>query len=202
MATHVIVLAAGEGKRMKSSLPKVAHQALGLTLVEWVDCPRWAHSSLENVVVVVGHGADVVCGVLPTEVTTALQEERLGTGHATQIGFDSLTAADPDDVVMVLYGDTPLLTTQLLSDLASLEPGESGRLISAHLEDATGYGRVVRDADGQVIGVVEHRGRVTGATRDHGDQCRHLRGAGWAVGEVPLRSWTTRTPRASITSLT
>ena len=140
---------------MKSSLPKVAHQTLGRSLVEWVLAAA-APLQPENVVVVVGHGADVVRSLLPSEIGTALQSEQLGTGHAARIGYEALTVLDPDDVVMVLYGDTPLLTAPLLSELASLEKSESGRLISAHLDDPTGYGRVLR-VDGEVVGVVEHR---------------------------------------------
>ena len=155
MATHVIILAAGEGKRMKSSLPKVAHPALGRSLVEWVLAAAEPLQP-ENVVVVVGHGADVVRSLLPPDVVTAVQSEQLGTGHAARIGFEALTALESDDVVMILYGDTPLLTTPLLSELATLEDSESGRLISAHLDDPTGYGRVLR-VDGEVTGVVEHR---------------------------------------------
>ena len=156
MPTHVIILAAGEGKRMKSDLPKVAHVAAGRALVNHVIN---AASALEpaNTVVVVGHGADHVRSILPEGVSDALQSEQLGTGHATQVGLDALGPVDPDDVIVLLYGDTPLLTTRLLSELADLDDDESARLISAHLDDPSGYGRVTRDANGQVSGVVEHR---------------------------------------------
>jgi bifunctional UDP-N-acetylglucosamine pyrophosphorylase / glucosamine-1-phosphate N-acetyltransferase len=156
LTTHVIVLAAGEGKRMKSDLPKVAHVAAGRPILGWV---LDAVASLEpaNTVIVVGHGADLVRGILPAGATDAVQEEQLGTGHAAQVGMGALGPVDPDDVVMILYGDTPLLTGSLLADLADLEPGEAGRLISARLDDPSGYGRVVRGADGSIVGVVEHR---------------------------------------------
>lgn len=81
----------------------------------------------------------------------------MGTGHAADIGLEALGAVDPDDIVMILYGDTPLLTTGLLANLADLGDDESARLISARFEDPTGYGRVVRDDSGQVGGIVEHR---------------------------------------------
>jgi bifunctional UDP-N-acetylglucosamine pyrophosphorylase/glucosamine-1-phosphate N-acetyltransferase len=156
LPTHVIILAAGEGKRMKSDLPKVAHIAAGSALVNHV---IRAASALNpaNTLVVVGHGADHVRSVLPDGVGHALQAEQLGTGHATQIGLDALDPVDPHDVVMILYGDTPLLTPGLLGDLADLDDDESARLISAHLEDPTGYGRITRDDDGEVSGVVEDR---------------------------------------------
>lgn len=156
MPTHVIILAAGEGKRMKSDLPKVAHPAAGRPLVNHVIAATRAIDPATTVVVV-GHGADQVRSVLPEGIVDALQAEQLGTGHATQIGLDALGSFDPDDVVMVLYGDTPLLTSELLVELADLDEGESARLISAHLDDPTGYGRVTRDVNGAVSGVVEHR---------------------------------------------
>ncbi|HUG32379.1 MAG TPA: bifunctional UDP-N-acetylglucosamine diphosphorylase/glucosamine-1-phosphate N-acetyltransferase GlmU [Acidimicrobiia bacterium] len=156
MPTHVIILAAGEGKRMKSDLPKVAHTAAGLPLLGHVIT---AARSLDPVstVVVVGHGADRVRAILPDEVTDALQAQQLGTGHATQIGLDALGPVDSDDVVMILYGDTPLITPELLGELANLEDDESVRLISARVSDPSGYGRVIRDSDGGVTDIIEHR---------------------------------------------
>ncbi len=156
MATHVIILAAGEGKRMKSDIPKVAHMAAGRPLVNWVISAADALAPV-NTVVVVGHGADRVRALLPESAIDVLQAEQLGTGHATRIGLDALGPTDADDAVVILYGDTPLLTPGLLTDLACLGDDESARLVSARFDDPTGYGRVVRDATGTVTGVVEHR---------------------------------------------
>jgi bifunctional UDP-N-acetylglucosamine pyrophosphorylase/glucosamine-1-phosphate N-acetyltransferase len=154
LATHVIILAAGEGKRMKSDLPKVGHVAAGRELVNWViEATRPLEP--ESTVVVVGHGADQVRAVLPGDVSEALQADQLGTGHATQIGLDALGGVDPDDVVLVLYGDTPLLTTSLLAELTSLDDDETARLISSRFADPTGYGRVVRAGNGTVSGIIE-----------------------------------------------
>ncbi len=155
MSTHVIVLAAGEGKRMKSPLPKVAHELAGKPLVGWVLATV---KSLDPVstVVVVGHGAEKVRPLLPEGAQVAVQEEQLGTGHAAQIGFASIANFEDDDSVVILYGDTPLLTESLVSRLGNLEEGETCRMITAVIGDPSGYGRVVRD-DGQVVGVVEHR---------------------------------------------
>lgn len=141
---------------MKSDLPKVAHVAAGRSLVNWViDAVR----PLDPVstVVVVGHGADKVRQILPDDTIDALQEQQLGTGHAAAIGFDALGALDRDDTVMILYGDTPLLTPELLFELADLGEDETARLISTHFDDPSGYGRVTRDEMGQVSGIVEHR---------------------------------------------
>jgi bifunctional UDP-N-acetylglucosamine pyrophosphorylase/glucosamine-1-phosphate N-acetyltransferase len=156
LATHVIILAAGEGKRMKSDLPKVGHVVAGKELVNWViDATRPLRPASK--VVVVGHGADQVRAVLPGDVSEALQAEQLGTGHATGIGLHALEGVDPDDVVLVLYGDTPLLTPSLLSELISLDTGETARLVSSHFVDPAGYGRVVRTDGGAVTGIVEDR---------------------------------------------
>lgn len=141
---------------MKSDLPKVAHVAAGRPLVNHVISSAAALQPA-SVVVVVGHGADQVRALLPDGVTDALQAEQLGTGHATQIGLDALGPVDPDDVVVVLYGDTPLLTAGLLSELADLDASESARLISAHLDDPSGYGRIVRDEGGGISGIIEDR---------------------------------------------
>jgi bifunctional UDP-N-acetylglucosamine pyrophosphorylase/glucosamine-1-phosphate N-acetyltransferase len=156
LATHVIVLAAGEGKRMKSDLPKVAHPLAGVSLVGWV---LRAAGSLgpDTTVVVVGQGEDQVRSLLPGGVRVARQEEQLGTAHATGIGVDAIEEIDPDDVVVVLYGDVPLLTPETLRSLASLAPGDTARLITADLDNPTGYGRVIRDGDGRVAEVVEDR---------------------------------------------
>jgi len=156
LATHVIILAAGEGKRMKSDLPKVAHVAAGRPLVNHVISAAGALDP-SSVVVVVGHGAHEVRTILPRGVKDTLQSEQLGTGHAAQVGLEAIGPVDPDDVVMILYGDTPLLTGGLLAELAALDEDESARLISAHLDDPTGYGRVIRDGDGEVAAIVEHR---------------------------------------------
>ncbi|HUF14430.1 MAG TPA: bifunctional UDP-N-acetylglucosamine diphosphorylase/glucosamine-1-phosphate N-acetyltransferase GlmU [Acidimicrobiia bacterium] len=156
MPTHVIILAAGEGKRMSSDLPKVAHVASGRPLLNHVIAAA-APLLPANTVVVVGHGADRVRSLLPDGVVDALQADQLGTGHATRIGIDALGAVDPADIVLVLYGDTPLLGPELLAHLADLDDDEAARLISADMEDPSGYGRVIRDERGEISGVVEDR---------------------------------------------
>jgi bifunctional UDP-N-acetylglucosamine pyrophosphorylase/glucosamine-1-phosphate N-acetyltransferase len=152
----VIVLAAGQGKRMISDLPKVAHMAAGRPLVGWV---LEAVSSLdpETTVVVVGHRADEVERLLPDHVRSAVQEEQLGTGHATRVGLSAVGDIDPDDTVVVLYGDLPLLTPELVIGLAERGEGTAARLIVVEFEDPTGYGRVIRDGGGLVTSIVEER---------------------------------------------
>jgi bifunctional UDP-N-acetylglucosamine pyrophosphorylase/glucosamine-1-phosphate N-acetyltransferase len=151
---HIIILAAGQGKRMRSDLAKVAHIAAGKPLLGWVlDAAKPLDAA--STVVVVGHGGEHVEPFLPEEVITALQSEQLGTGHATQIGLDVIGDVDPDDTIIVLNGDMPMMTTETLEDLVKRAEGVVGRLVTAHLEDPSGYGRVIRDRSGAVAEIIE-----------------------------------------------
>jgi len=156
LSLHVIVLAAGQGKRMMSELPKVAHMAAGRPLVGWV---LETVSTLDptTTVVVVGHRADEVERLLPDHVRSAVQEEQLGTGHATKVGMSAMGDIDPDDTVVVLYGDLPLLTPELVAELAQRDDGVAARLVVVEFENPTGYGRVIRNAAGLVTSIVEER---------------------------------------------
>jgi len=156
LSLHVIVLAAGQGKRMISDLPKVAHMAAGRPLVGWV---LETVASLEptTTVVVVGHRAEDVERLLPDHVRSAVQEEQLGTGHATSVGLTAIGDIDPDDTVVVLYGDLPLLTSELVSGLAQRGDGVAARLVVVEFEDPTGYGRVISGEGGLVTSIVEER---------------------------------------------
>lgn len=141
---------------MFSPMPKVAQEVAGRPLVRWV-IDAAAALDPDSVVVVVGHGADRVREVLPPRVRTAFQEEQLGTGHATGVALAELGELDLHDVVVILYGDTPMLGSELISELASLEADEALRMVTADLDDPSGYGRVLRDDNGNVVGVVEDR---------------------------------------------
>jgi bifunctional UDP-N-acetylglucosamine pyrophosphorylase/glucosamine-1-phosphate N-acetyltransferase len=156
LPTHVIVLAAGQGKRMMSDLPKVAHVAAGKTLIGWV---LEAVDSLEpaSTVVVLGHGADAVRAHLNPNVTVAIQDEQLGTGHAASVGLDALGEVPPDDTILVLYGDMPLIGSDLLSRLADRPDDVAARMVTSVFDDPTGYGRVIRGDSGNVVEVVEER---------------------------------------------
>ena len=141
---------------MNSELPKVAHEIAGRTMIGWVLAAAEPLQP-ESTVVVLGHGADVVRETLPPDVMVAIQEEQLGTGHAAQIGIEALVDTSPLDVIVVLYGDTPMLTASLIQELADVQADETGRLITAYVDDPSGYGRVVRDDAGSVQEIVEHR---------------------------------------------
>jgi len=152
-----IVLAAGLGKRMRSDLPKVLHPARGRPLVAHVlDAVRAA--GIERVVVVVGHQAERVRAALSAPVLEwALQRPQLGTGHAVQQTRELFAGYAGD--VLVLCGDTPLLRPGTLRELIDTHrtTRAAATVLTATLADPTGYGRVLRGADGEVLRIVEER---------------------------------------------
>jgi bifunctional UDP-N-acetylglucosamine pyrophosphorylase/glucosamine-1-phosphate N-acetyltransferase len=155
----VIVLAAGEGKRMKSSLPKVLHPLLGRTLVGHVLATA-AEVAAERTVVVVGHGADRVSAHL-TEIaphaTAVLQAEQHGTGHAVRVALDALP--EVGGTVVVLNGDVPLLRRETLADLllAHESGGAAATVLTAEVADPSGLGRIVRAPGRGLERIVEER---------------------------------------------
>ena len=151
---QVVVLAAGQGKRMRSDLPKVLHPLAGRALLAHVlDTAR----SLEpaGICVVVGHGADRVRVAFDsTPVAWALQEPQLGTGHAVMQALPKLPA---DGTVLVLYGDVPLIGAATLRSLTEAASKGALALLTQELESPRGYGRIVRDASGKVAKIVEEK---------------------------------------------
>jgi bifunctional UDP-N-acetylglucosamine pyrophosphorylase/glucosamine-1-phosphate N-acetyltransferase len=142
---------------MKSTKPKVLHEILGLTLLDHV-LHAAADLNSEKVIVIVGHGRDQVQEHLAKThpaVVTAVQEEQNGTGHAVKIALDAL--GDLSGPVLVLAGDTPLLTTTDMQLTLDAMSGKSAVVLTAHLADATGYGRIVRNAKNDFEKIVEHR---------------------------------------------
>lgn len=155
MSVVALILAAGEGTRMKSDLPKVAHRILGEPLVSYVvDAAETA--GCERVVVVTGHGAEVV-EALFEGVETVRQDEQLGTGHAVMCARVALEGFEGS--LLVLSGDTPLLKAETLSGLVALREssGAALTLLTTALHDPSGYGRIIRDRDGAVAAIVEQR---------------------------------------------
>ncbi|HET9258056.1 MAG TPA: bifunctional UDP-N-acetylglucosamine diphosphorylase/glucosamine-1-phosphate N-acetyltransferase GlmU [Pseudonocardiaceae bacterium] len=159
-----IVLAAGEGTRMRSAIPKVLHPLAGRTLVEHA-VRAAAGLDPRHLVVVIGHGRDAVAAHLDTvattlgrEVLTAVQHPQRGTGHAVCTALDALPA-DLSGTVLVSYGDVPLLDAPALAGLVTEHhrAGHSATVLSAVIEDPAGYGRILRDASGAVTGIIEHR---------------------------------------------
>jgi bifunctional UDP-N-acetylglucosamine pyrophosphorylase/glucosamine-1-phosphate N-acetyltransferase len=153
MSLHVIVLAAGQGKRMHSSLPKVLHPLAGRPLLAHVlDTARTLGP--QSIVVVHGHGGDAVRSAFPgNDLRWVEQPQQLGTGHAVAEALPSVPA---DAQVLVLNGDVPLAPTEMLGRLVDVARGGLA-IATSDLSDPSGYGRVVRDASGRVRRIVEHR---------------------------------------------
>ena len=149
---HVVVLAAGQGKRMRSDLPKVLHLLAGRPLLSHV-IDAAGGLGAARVHVVYGHGGGTVREAMTAaDVEWVEQRERLGTGHAVAQAMPGI----PDDAtVLVLYGDVPLVNPATLHETATLAGGSGIALITAAVDEPGGYGRIVRDTDGHVHGIVE-----------------------------------------------
>lgn len=155
----VVILAAGEGKRMKSSRSKLLHEIAGHSMLSYAVTAATTIQP-EHIVVVVGHLRDQVeahLAEIAPHVLTAVQEEQLGTGHAVQVALGQL--ADLTGDVMVTMGDVPMLTGETLAALLLEHRTQqaAATVLTAQVPDPTGYGRILRDAEGRVTGIVEHR---------------------------------------------
>ena len=168
---NIVILAAGQGKRMKSALPKVLQTLAGRSLLWHVLTTVFSLQGRQvktGPIVVVGHGAADVKAFLSAssqtdpdfgKVTTVLQAEQKGTGHAL---LQALSKLDANEATLVLYGDVPLTTKKTLFRLAKLADGVRGQdsalaLLTQDLKNPTGYGRIVRNADGSVLEIVEEK---------------------------------------------
>ena len=151
-----VILAAGKGTRMKSDLPKVVHTIEGKCLVDYA-IEAAIGAGAEDICLVVGYKYEVVREtILHQEVNFVLQEEQLGTGHAVRCAKDFL---GDEGQTMILFGDTPLITAETLKRLREYhtENKNTVTVLSAMVEDPTGYGRIIRDADGNFVKSVEHK---------------------------------------------
>jgi len=154
MPLSVVILAAGQGKRMNSDLPKVLQPLAGKPLLQHViDTARQLDPT--DLYVVYGHGGAAVQAALDHErLDWVLQAEQLGTGHAVMQAMGLI----PDDhTVLVLYGDVPLVSAACLGELVHNADSGALALLTVKLDDATGYGRILRDAAGAVTGIVEQK---------------------------------------------
>jgi bifunctional UDP-N-acetylglucosamine pyrophosphorylase/glucosamine-1-phosphate N-acetyltransferase len=151
---EVIILAAGQGSRMQSRLPKVLHQLSGRPLVHYtLDAARAAGA--DRIHVVIGCGADAVeAAVQAPDVQCHLQAQQKGTGHAVQ---QAIGACHPDSTLLVLFGDVPLVSDTTLRAVVAAAAEGGIAMLSAEVEDPSGYGRVVRDDQGDFLAVVEHK---------------------------------------------
>ncbi|WP_297841596.1 bifunctional UDP-N-acetylglucosamine diphosphorylase/glucosamine-1-phosphate N-acetyltransferase GlmU [Pseudomonas sp.] len=153
MSLEVVILAAGQGTRMCSALPKVLHPVAGDSMLGHV-----IHSARklnpQRIHVVIGHGADIVREqFVADDLNFVLQDKQLGTGHAVAQALPYLTAEN----VLILYGDVPLIEVNTLQRLLKKVTPDQLGLLTVTLADATGYGRIVRDSKHRVLAIVEHK---------------------------------------------
>ncbi|MDZ4202882.1 MAG: bifunctional UDP-N-acetylglucosamine diphosphorylase/glucosamine-1-phosphate N-acetyltransferase GlmU [Gallionella sp.] len=152
-ALNVVILAAGKGTRMYSAKPKVLHELAGQPLLQHV-VDRAIELRPSHICVVYGHGGETVPRAIPSahELSFVLQEPQLGTGHAVQ---QALPFLSDDSRTLVLYGDVPLIQHNTLHRMR--QAGEGLILLTVYLEEPAGYGRIVRDAQGEVLCIVEEK---------------------------------------------
>ena len=154
MPLSVVILAAGQGRRMRSAQPKIMHKLAGKTLLARV-LDTAARLPCRQLYVVYGEGGALAREAHPApDVQWVEQKERLGTGHALAQVIDLIP--DQDDVA-VLYGDVPLLTSQTLKKLMAAAAETGFALLTAKLPDPAGYGRIIRDAKGKILKIVEEK---------------------------------------------
>jgi bifunctional UDP-N-acetylglucosamine pyrophosphorylase/glucosamine-1-phosphate N-acetyltransferase len=154
MKVTAILLAAGQGTRMKSNLPKVLHSVAGKPMI-WHALEAIKQSTTEKPVVVVGHGAEEVTKYLADSALTVLQEPQLGTGHAVMQAEAVLKGKT--DLVVVCYSDMPLLRGETLQKLVETQKANKGpiSMLTVIADDPRGFGRIIRKADGTVEAIVE-----------------------------------------------
>ncbi len=181
---NVVILAAGMGKRMQSDLPKVLHSLAGKPLLAHVlDTAR--NLSPFRMCVIYGHGGDAVPASFEADdIDFVLQEPQLGTGHAVMQAVPHLNDAES---TMVLYGDVPLTSLATLKALAAKAGRDRLAVLTVNLDDPTGYGRIVRDAEGRIARIVEQK--------DANDAERTIREVNTGIVVAPtraLKAWLAR----------
>jgi bifunctional UDP-N-acetylglucosamine pyrophosphorylase/glucosamine-1-phosphate N-acetyltransferase len=156
-----VILAAGKGTRMRSELPKVVHEALGQAMVLYsIEAAKQAGAELENICLVVGHKAELVKETVqaryPRGIVYVEQREQLGTGHAVRCAQDFI---GQEGITLVLCGDTPLITGATLKRLVDTHIAQNNAItvLTAQLDDPTGYGRIIKDAKGGFVKIVEQK---------------------------------------------
>ncbi len=173
MSLDIVILAAGQGTRMRSALPKVLHPVAGKSMLGHViDTARALQP--KSIQVVIGHGAERVRECLAgDDLSFVVQAEQLGTGHAVAQALPSLSA----ERVLILYGDVPLIQAETLQRLLQKAGADQIALLTVLLDDPTGYGRIVRDSRGEVQAIVEHK--------DASDEQRAIREGNTGILAVP-----------------
>ena len=155
MNFKAIILAAGKGTRMKSKYPKVVHKVGGKEMVNHIiDVSK--ESGVKDVVTILGHESEVVKEILPEGTMIAMQTEQLGTGHAVKMAKEYI---NDDDVIVILCGDTPLIKEETLKRLFDyhMENDYIATVLTTEVDNPTGYGRVIRDENGDLLKIVEQK---------------------------------------------
>ena len=173
MSLDIVILAAGQGTRMRSALPKVLHPVAGKSMLGHViDTARALQP--QSIQVVIGHGAEQVrLRLAGDDLDYVVQAEQLGTGHAVAQALPNLSA----ERVLILYGDVPLIEAETLQRLLQKVGPEQLALLTVTLDNPTGYGRIVRDARGEVQAIVEHK--------DASDEQKEIREGNTGILAVP-----------------
>lgn len=150
-----VILAAGQGTRMRSKLPKVVHRVMGKCMVEHAITAA-KEAGADEICVVVGHGADIVKSEITSDVTFVTQDKQLGTGHAVKCAREFIGKTGE---TLILFGDTPLITGATLEQLVKTHRfmGNTITVLSACIENPAGYGRIIRNLDGTFLKSVEHK---------------------------------------------
>ena len=159
MSNCAIILAGGEGKRMKSDKPKTLSEVLGKPMLWWV-MSALKKAGIDDICVVKGFKKECIEEYLSTldfEVESVFQAERLGTGHAVMMAKDFLASHDGN--VVILNGDAPFMTAETIGKSLEqhISSGAAATVISARVDDLAGYGRIVRDDSGNLKAIVEHK---------------------------------------------
>ncbi|MBP8924626.1 MAG: bifunctional UDP-N-acetylglucosamine diphosphorylase/glucosamine-1-phosphate N-acetyltransferase GlmU [Pseudomonadales bacterium] len=190
MPLEIVILAAGQGTRMVSDLPKILHRLAGRALVQHV-VDTAALLGPQNLHIVIGHGAEQVRASLAVNSAHwVAQERQLGTGHAMQQALPGLTDGG---ITLILYGDVPLVRESTLRELVAIAEAGALALLTVQLADPTGYGRVLRDTRGRVAAIVEHK--------DAGTAERAIREVNTGIMAMPtahLRRWLGRLGNANV----
>ncbi len=189
MALRVVILAAGQGTRMRSALPKVLHPLAGRPLLEHA-CLAARALPEARLHVVYGHGGETVRARLAhVEAEWVEQARQLGTGHAVA---QALPAVGDDDTVLIVYGDVPLIRPQTLARLLDACRPSGFSLLTAHLDDPAGYGRIVRDDAGRVRRIVEQKD-----ASDREQTIREVNTGMMAVAGAALKRWLAKVDRGN-----
>tara|TARA_R110001592_G_scaffold62142_4_gene189936 strand:- start:44232 stop:45590 length:1359 start_codon:yes stop_codon:yes gene_type:complete len=153
MSLHIVILAAGQGSRMKSDLPKVLHKVAGKPMLQHV-VDTVKHLDAEGIHIIVGHGAEKVKQTIDGNINWCYQAEQLGTGHAVA---QALPSIPENSKVIILYGDVPLISKETLITMLDGVSEEDIALLTVQLDNPMGYGRVIRNFEGNIKAIVEEK---------------------------------------------